>query len=145
MQVALLGALRRELHQRHGGTGEHTDDGQGNDQFDERETPCAHFSPHLMAMFSGCDPAFASAAPDAPIADTCAVMELAARAVSALKRSSIRLPSPWTGSSVDTMSNWAPPLFASTVGLPALDGTKSPAVALINCSSVESNRTCPRN
>jgi len=48
------------------------------------------------------------------------------------------------GSPEATTSIWAPPLFASTVGLPALAGTTSPAVALMSCRALESNRTWPR-
>jgi len=126
VQVALLGALRRELDQRHGGAGS-TDDGQGNDQFDECETPCAHFlSPHyLMAMLSGCDAAFAIAVPDGPIADTCAAIELAG-ARPRFEAQQHQAASPWMGSSVATTSIWAPPLFASTVGLPALEEPRRP-------------------
>src|SRR5450631_4848353 len=145
MQFGLAFTLRFEPHQRHGGAREHADDGHRDHQFDECKSPRAHAADHgLMATESGCDAAFAIAAPEGAIAEICAAIALAGRAASALKRSNMRLPSPWMGSSEATMSNWAPPLLASTVGLPALAGTTSPAVALMSCRAPESNRTWPR-
>ncbi len=85
-----------------------------------------------MTRLSGCDAAFANGEFVLPTADTCATIELAGRTASALNRNSIKLPSPCTGSSPEAMSNCAPPFFASTFGLPALEGTISPAPALMS-------------
>ena len=85
-----------------------------------------------MRRLSGCDAAFANGEFVLPMAETCALIALAGRALRALKRSNIKLPSPCTGSSLAAMSNCAPPLFASTLGLPALEGTISPALALMS-------------
>src|SRR6202051_3927766 len=142
MQLGLAFTLRFEPHQRHGGAREHADDGERHHEFNEYKSPRAHHG--LMATESGCDAAFAIAAPEGAIAEICAAIALAGRAASALKRSSIRLPSPWMGSWEATMSIWAPPFLASTVGLPALEGTTSPAVALISCRALVSKRTWPR-
>src|ERR1700730_234299 len=146
MQFVFLGALRGQLHQRHGGARENADDGNRHHQFNQCEAARAHAAQGaLMTRLSGCDTAFAKGEFAVPMAETCALMELAARALSALNRSSIKLPSPCTGSSLAAMSNCAPPFFASTFGLPALDGTISPALALMSCRAEGSKRTCPRN
>jgi len=66
VQVALLGALRRELDQRHGGAGEHTDDGQVTTNSMSVKPVCAFFiAPLLDGNAQRRDAAFARV-PDGP-------------------------------------------------------------------------------
>ena len=98
-----------------------------------------------MVTFSGAAAPLPTAAPAEPSTDTWAAILVDGRGPSALKRNTMRPPSPCTGSSeLATTSSWAPPERASTLGLPAVAGTISPVVALISCRARESNRTCER-
>src|SRR5205807_2732560 len=144
-QIGFLFPLRNELRQRHRRCREQRDDRERDHELDERKAARAHEAYGSMAMLSGGAAPLPTAAPAEPSTDTWAAMLVAGRGCSALKRSTIRPPSPCTGASgVATTSSRALPPRASTEGLAAADGTISPFVALINCSADASKRTCER-
>src|SRR5437899_137866 len=78
-----------------------------------------------MVTFSGAAAPLPTAAPAEPSTDTWAAILVDGRGPSALKRNTMRPPSPCTGSSeLATTSSWAPPERASTLRLPAGAGAE---------------------
>ncbi len=98
-----------------------------------------------MASRRGAAELLPTAAPVPPSTFTIAEMFVAGLGASALKRSTISEPLPWTGSSGLAMTfSWALPPFVSISGPPAAAGITSPTVALMSCNAVESKRNCER-